>query len=77
MERGILIIGPRMGENMKYWMRSITEFGTMNDDGFVPNSTIITKYRWNGLTAALPVIEYKESDMEKLIKWAKKKGHIS
>ena len=67
---------------MKYWMGKENtdkdgQFGTMDNNGRVPNTITISKYKWDKLTAESPVIEYEESDIEKLVKWAKKEGHLS
>jgi hypothetical protein len=40
---------------MKYWKRGSNEYGTMNDDGYVPGSTICTKTEYDTWIAAQPV----------------------
>jgi len=61
---------------MKYWKKSNGRCGMMDNDGYVPNSIEIKKFEYDIYVSSLPKIEYEKSDIEKLIEWAKKEGHI-
>lgn len=59
---------------MKYWKNSKNEYGTMNDDGFVPDSIEVSKTEYESHTLKPSIIIL--TDMEKLIAWSKTPGVI-
>lgn len=66
---------------MKYW-RGLPgtpkegEFGTMDDDGFVPDTEVATVNGYNGYVQSIPVVVREDTEIEKVIKYAKNKGWI-
>lgn len=66
---------------MKYW-KGLAEtvkknqFGTMKDDGYVPDSIEISEQEYLDCIKGLPEIILMESDVDKLIKYAKKQKWI-
>lgn len=49
---------------MKYWKKLNEDCGTMDDNGFVPDSVEITKLEYDNFVASLSVVEYVEEIVE-------------
>lgn len=49
---------------MKYWKKSNGECGTMDDDGFVPDSVEVSKTEYDNFVASQPIIESVEEIVE-------------
>ena len=63
---------------MKYWKGVNGECGTMEDDGHVPDSEIITKEEYDNYVASIPIpepqndfIEYENVDTFEILKLRK------
>ena len=41
---------------MKYWRKSSGDCGTMDDDGYVPDSVQVPKSEYDSFVASLPVV---------------------
>ena len=50
--------------------------GTMEEDGFVPDSTEATKAEYQDYIKNIPIVPVVESDLDKLVKYAKKEKWI-
>ena len=67
---------------MKYWKgkpetNKEGEYGTMDNNGFVPDSFEVTKEEYDEYVSSKPVLPKKpESDIEKLVKYAKNQKWI-
>lgn len=64
------------GVRMKYWRKLNGDCGTMDDDGYVPDSIQITKHGYDEHIALIPVVKKSKSDIQKIIEYAKIEGWI-
>ena len=66
---------------MKYWKGKPEtvkegEMGTMDDNGYVPNSTEILKYDYDRFVEHQLMVVHPKTDGERLIEYAKKQKWI-
>ena len=61
---------------MKFWKRDNNSFGTMDDDGHVPDSIEISEIEYNEHVDNIIQPQIPKSDMQKVIDYAKSQGWI-
>lgn len=64
---------------MKHWKGVGTKegnFGTMDDNGFVPDSEKCTEQEYDNWVASQPAPVHIETELDHLVEWAKTKGYI-
>lgn len=53
---------------MKFWRRGTKEAGTMDDDGFVPNSTECTEQEYIDYVTSLPPAPPKKKTLKQVLR---------
>lgn len=66
---------------MKYWIgkkgtNKEGQYGSMDDNGYVPDSKNLEKSQYDEMISNIEILPKEDSDIEKLIKYAKKEKWI-